>query len=275
MLLAACLFAAIVVLPNAHSHNDYEQPRPLLDALEAGFGSVEADVFLEGGRLLVAHERRDLRPDRSLIRLYLEPLAERVSRYGGRVYPEGPPLILLMDIKSDAESTYARLRAELTPYRHFLTEFREGQIHERAVTVIVSGARATATIAGENPRWVAVDGRLSDLGANPPVDLMPLISDHWGRIFRWRGDDRPTEEEVARLRAVVKEVHGQGRRFRLWGTPDVEPVWRLLRDERVDLINTDRIQDLARFLRGDGWADWRTHQVRNRPNWGYGEHHHR
>ena len=33
-------------LPRAHAHNDYEHPRPLLDALSHGFCSVEADVHL-------------------------------------------------------------------------------------------------------------------------------------------------------------------------------------------------------------------------------------
>ncbi|MFM7555618.1 MAG: hypothetical protein ACKPAH_10035, partial [Verrucomicrobiota bacterium] len=36
-------------LPQAHSHNDYEQKRPLLEALDHGFCSVEADVYLVEG----------------------------------------------------------------------------------------------------------------------------------------------------------------------------------------------------------------------------------
>ena len=37
-------------LAQAHAHNDYEHDRPLLDALEHGFTSVEADVWLVDGR---------------------------------------------------------------------------------------------------------------------------------------------------------------------------------------------------------------------------------
>lgn len=33
----------------AQAHNDYYHPRPLRDALELGFASVEADVFLVDG----------------------------------------------------------------------------------------------------------------------------------------------------------------------------------------------------------------------------------
>ncbi|MEU9588105.1 hypothetical protein AB0D70_32420, partial [Streptomyces werraensis] len=36
-------------LPRAHAHNDYEHDRPLLDALDHGFTSVEADIYLVDG----------------------------------------------------------------------------------------------------------------------------------------------------------------------------------------------------------------------------------
>src|SRR2546426_1011359 len=56
----------VVPLLNAHAHNDYEHSRPLLDALDQGFTSVEADVFPVAGNLLVAHDFYALRPDRTL-----------------------------------------------------------------------------------------------------------------------------------------------------------------------------------------------------------------
>ena len=49
-------------LAQAHAHNDYEHERPLFDALEHGFTSVEADVWLVDGELLVAHDLEDVQP---------------------------------------------------------------------------------------------------------------------------------------------------------------------------------------------------------------------
>jgi hypothetical protein len=92
-----------------HAHNDYEHARPLLDALEQGFFSVEADIHLVDGKLLVAHDRAGVRPERTLEALYLEPLARRVKENGGQVYPGGRGFVLLVDIKTEAESTYAAL----------------------------------------------------------------------------------------------------------------------------------------------------------------------
>src|SRR6476469_2222716 len=70
----------------AHAHNDYDHPRPLFDALDHRFGSVEADIYLVDGQLLVAHDPVDLDPTRTLESLYLDPLAARVGANHGSVY---------------------------------------------------------------------------------------------------------------------------------------------------------------------------------------------
>ena len=53
-------------LLRTHAHNDYEHTRPLLDALEQRFCSVEADVWLVEGQLLVAHELKAVQKERTL-----------------------------------------------------------------------------------------------------------------------------------------------------------------------------------------------------------------
>src|SRR3954451_5006734 len=73
----------VVPLENAHAHNDYEHARPLFDALDNGFTSVEADVYPVGGDLLVGHDEKALRSTRTLEGLYLNPLAELVRRKSG------------------------------------------------------------------------------------------------------------------------------------------------------------------------------------------------
>ena len=48
-------FAQSTPLLNAFAHNDYCHKHPLYDALENGFTSIEADIFLKDGKLIVAH----------------------------------------------------------------------------------------------------------------------------------------------------------------------------------------------------------------------------
>ncbi|MFN3684186.1 MAG: phosphatidylinositol-specific phospholipase C/glycerophosphodiester phosphodiesterase family protein [Fimbriimonadaceae bacterium] len=249
LLAAALLIQAPATLSAAHSHNDYNRARPLTEALERGFGSVEADVCLVDGELRVAHEPRTSKKGRTLESLYLRPLWERFQKLGGKVHPDGAPLVLLVDVKTDAERTYAALKAALEPYKPMLAKYDDAK-RPGAVEVLLSGNVARRTVAGEPLRVVAIDGRPDDLDANPPVDLVPWISASWIANFRWLGFGEMPEEDAKRLKDLVERTHAQGRRLRFWATPDFPPFWTKLREAGVDVIGTDNPERLAAFLRG-------------------------
>ncbi|MFB3133362.1 MAG: hypothetical protein ACE10K_12655, partial [Rhodothermales bacterium] len=190
-----------VPLPRAHAHNDYEHERPLFDALDHGFCSIEADIHLVEGELLVAHDRDEVQPGHTLQTLYLNPLRERIRQNEGRVYPDGPSVILLIDIKSEAEATYTVLRRVLRRYADILTIFTPDAIDEGPVTAIISGNRPRAMMEAEAVRYAAYDGRLDDLDAASPAPALfiPLVSSNWFTFARWLGRGGAPEEVVQRL----------------------------------------------------------------------------
>lgn len=75
-------------LIRGHAHNDYEHTRPLYDALEHGFTSVEVDVYLVNNQLLVAHDPTQLQPDRTLQSLYLDRYANELNKIKGVFIPK-------------------------------------------------------------------------------------------------------------------------------------------------------------------------------------------
>ncbi len=239
---------AVVPLRHAHAHNDYEHARPLFDALDHGFGSVEADIYLVDGQLLVGHDRKDLRPGRTLEKLYLDPLRERARANGGRVYRDGPSLWLLIDVKTEANATYAALDRVLARYDDLLSVVRDGKFEERAVTAVVTGNRAQEAIAAQDVRRAGIDGRPTDLDSTAPAHLMPWISASWGSLFRWRGEGPLPDAERAKLRDLVRKAHAHGRLVRFWATPESPAVWKELRAAGVDLLNTDKLAELQKFL---------------------------
>ena len=239
---------AVVPLAQAHAHNDYRHQRPLLDALDHGFCSVEADIFLVDGQLLIGHDRGELRAGRTLQKLYLDPLRQLANQNGGRVFPNGPMVTLLVDIKSDGKRVYAVLRDLLATYKDILSSVENGQYHRGAVEVVISGERPRGDIAADETRYAGIDGRLGDLDSKDPAHLMPLISDRWTSHFRWRGiGDFPTEERD-KLRSIVERAHAAGRRVRFWATPENPLLWRELVAAGVDHINTDQLDSLREFL---------------------------
>ena len=253
--LMLCLAATLAVaqpsipLP-AHSHNDYERPRPLFSALQLRFASVEADIYLVNDELLVGHDPQDLMPGRTLRNLYLEPLRLLVMRGVGQVYPETTtPLILLVDIKSEAEAAYQALERALAPYEDFLTRFTPEETELGAVTVIVSGNRPRELMASQPERFTGIDGRLADLTSGDiNRNLMPLISNNWDDVFSWRGSGPMPQEQREQLNTLVELARENGVKLRFWNTPDIPPVWEALYEADIDLINADRIDALSEFL---------------------------
>lgn len=241
--------SAPVLLPNAHSHNDYLRERPLFDALDRGFCSVEADIFLVDGELLVAHDRDKCSPERTLDVLYLKPLWERFEAHGS-IHARPAPFTLLVDIKADGADAFAALDRQLAAYDAMLTHFTDTTTTPGAVTVIISGDRAVDTILQSNPRRAGIDGRLSDLESALNPHQMPLISDNWLKHFKWMGQGEMPRDQADKLAAIVTKVHDQGSRVRFWAIPQRESLWRTLNDAGVDLLNADDLGKLQTLLVG-------------------------
>jgi hypothetical protein len=267
--LAACFIACLGIVPSArfaraadaapvqpiplqraHAHNDYLHQRPLLDALDHGFCSIEADVWVSNDELLVAHTVLEIQPDRTLEALYLKPLADRAAQRHGWIFDPGRSVTLLIDFKSNGQETYPVLARQLEKYRRLFTprDPGDGRAAAPPVLAIISGDRPIELIASDENRLCAIDGRTPDIDAKPSASLVPLISDAWSTQFSWNGEDAMPEYERRKLRRMVEQTHASGRRLRFWGAPDSEAVWSELYDAGVDLLGADDLSRLQRFL---------------------------
>jgi hypothetical protein len=227
--------------------------RPLFDALENGFRSIEADVFSQGDSLYVAHDRKDITQGRTLQALYLEPLMEYISEDRKIIYDSASPLILLIDIKDNGLTTYKLLDRILNDFRKILCKVSQEAYVPGSVMVVVSGNRPVEYMMQQTQRFAFVDGRMKDLSEEYTPILMPLISDRWTKYFTWRGKGDMPEKERAQLKLYVQQAHEKGQLIRFWATPDTpgkerEAVWTELVEAGADLINTDDLVGLRSFL---------------------------
>lgn len=236
-------FAQTFPHKQAHAHNDYEHPQPLFNALQNGFISVEADVYLVGDELLVSHNRP--KPGaRTLQKLYLTPLDSLLSRHDGRIYPnqEGT-FYLMVDCKTEAESTYEAIQKALTLYPNLACT-----TSRHPVTIFLSGNRPVSTIINKGYQGISLDGRPNDLGKGISSALMPVVSDNFSNWSAWNGKSAPQADDLKRIRDLAQRVHAEGKKLRLWAIPDNELTWAGLLDAGVDFINTDRLEALHEFL---------------------------
>ena len=247
-------------LRRAHAHNDYEHERPLLDALDQGFSSVEADVYVmpvqglsQLAGLYVAHDPQDIDFSRTLASLYLEPLKARAAENGGCIHKDCSQFYLLIDAKTEAESTYAAVEAELAKYDSLFVKYVDGGIRPGPVMATLSGNRPLATMRAASSRYTFYDGRFSDLDSSEPASLIPLISDSWTTQFGWDGNGEMPADQKAKLIEAITKSHAKGRRVRLYNVPDAagparENIWKTLLAADQDQINTDDLAGLRAFL---------------------------
>lgn len=240
-----------VPLPNAHSHNDYNRNCPLKDALHYGFTSVEADVLYIYGKLVVGHDM----PDKSypklkaLNRQYIKPLYRHYKRHKKQIYEdyEGD-FYLWIDIKIYPNQAYQELRDLLIPVKEMLNYYENGKFHKGKVTVILSGERPFEALLNDTLQLMTLDGRPSDLAKNYPSHLMPFISENAGKVAEVENYDQVDEAAFLKIFDFVNATHDQGKKVRLWATPEDELLWEKLMEMKIDLINTDKLGKLQRFL---------------------------
>ena len=227
-----------------HSHNDYWRSRPLQEALEAGCLSIEADVVVRDGTLLVGHGAREVTPERTLTSMYLSPLAE-IVRARQRVYPQDQrPLILLVDLKTGWSSSKPALKAVLEEYADILKVPAGHHQGHGGVLLAVSGSGADKRDAP-----CGVDGRFEGLGTNLTFLQKPLISESFRNRFRWSGLGKLASDQLNELKTLSQRVKDEGRLLRLWAAPDTPEAWKTLIDCGVGLISTDQPTKAGDFIR--------------------------
>ena len=240
----------------AYSHNDYENARPLTDALSLGFVGVEADVFLVDGVLRVGHDRRAARTGGTLEALYLAPLQALVARCR-RLTADGRPFFLAVELKEESAVAHDSLLTLFGRYRALL-EDSPGTSAGGAVTVVLVGwqpsaashAHAIDAMLGRQYRLTRPDRPEDSARAlrDPRVRLVSL--DYGKTMGRWWRTAAGRRRWLAALRAV--KTSAPDRMLRVHNVPADERIYAALLAAGVDLIGTKEPAATARLLAAPG-----------------------
>ncbi len=236
-------------LANGFAHNDYWHKRPLYDALDNGFTNIEADIYLRGNKLIVAHMMPIFRRHQTLEKLYLAPLADCINGTNKEIKCPTYPLTLMIDIKSDADKTYGALQVLLEKYRPILSGYDDGVYTQRQVTVVITGNKPYALIKAQKNRLAFIDEDLMQAKQDTLAkNLYQTASCKYSHLLKWNGKGVFSPLEKLRLCTYVMLAHRFGKKVRLWASPENEVVWKELLSCGVDLINTDKLVELKKFL---------------------------
>ncbi|MBY0482623.1 MAG: phosphoesterase [Chitinophagaceae bacterium] len=226
---------------NAHSHNDYEQAQPFYLAYQEKFGSIEADIHLVNGKILVGHDAKDVSADRNLEKLYLDPLADFIKRNNGYPYSDHSRTIqLLIDQKTDAVPTLKALIEVLKKYPSI--------IQNKKITIAISGNRPDPKDFLKYPEFIWFDGRLKENYSKEALSKIALLSDDFSDWVKKKYPLEITTEERENIIRQINHAHEANKKVRFWAVPDYAVAWEKMIEFKVDFINTDHLTNLSDFL---------------------------
>jgi len=222
-----------------HAHNDYQKQEPLINALRNKVFSIEADVYLSGNRLLVAHDLPAGRQVKmiamlpTLDSLYLQPIIELFRLYKGSISEDSSYApVLMIDIKENGEAAITELIKLLSIHRPVF----DRSVNARAVQVVISGDRGSISKWVSYPSFIFFDGRPNEKYDSATLQRVAFISDSY---FNYTN----SQDSTTRLQQLVKKVHDMSKLLRLWATPDNPASWKLQQQLGIDIINTDKVAE--------------------------------
>ena len=227
-----------------HSHNDYDRTVPFWEAYSQHCRSIEADVFLQDGEILVAHNRKDISTDRSLRGLYVEPIVRTFRENEGRMWKNSSDrLILMIDLKAaDAMPGVVSL----------LDQYSDVFASPEGVQVVISGDVIAPEEFANYPAYICFDGRLTDSYTPEQLSRVGMISaDFRDYARKWNGKGRMIDAELEPVKAAIAKAHEMGKPFRFWSTPEGTTSYFTFWKLGVDIINTDKPAVASLFF-----SDW-------------------
>ncbi|SFO25718.1 alkaline phosphatase [Chitinophaga sp. YR627] len=226
---------------NAHSHNDYEHPIPFLTAYFRHYGSIEADVFERNGQLFTAHTEEAIRPERTLEKLYLNPLREQIKKNGGTAYKDSKDTLQLMiDFKTTGVPTIKALIKILDRYPDITKN--------PTVVVTISGDQPELALWAQYPDYIHFDGKRGFTYTAAQEKRIPMYSVDIKQFTNWNGKGVIVKEERAKIQQWVDSVHQAGKKVRFWGMADNVNTWKTQMNMGADYLGTDLVEDMATFL---------------------------
>lgn len=237
-----------------HSHNDYAQRVPFYQAYAQQVSSIEADVFLHDGQLLVGHDVEDLRADMTFEALYVEPIVTLFARNGGRAFRDSDQTLQLMvELKSETDPTLRAVAALLGRW----PEVFDPEVNPAAVRVAVTGRVPAPEAFGQYPRFLGFDGAWDADYTPEQLEHIALISTNFRDFSQWNGKGTIIPAEKERLEAVIDRAHELGKPVRFWNAPEGTTVYYTFYDMGIDYINTDKPEVCAAFFADFGNKNFR------------------
>ncbi|SFE36372.1 PI-PLC domain-containing protein [Spirosoma endophyticum] len=238
------LTASAAFAQKIYSYNDYAKPRPFVEAYEQRADFIEADIWLQDGKLVVSQDKPQANAP-TLDSLYIKPIAKLFQQNKDKPSPDRDyTFSLVVDVKDNPADVLPKL---LTLLQENLMCFNRSA-NAKAVQVIISGNRPKVDTYLDYP-ILQFDGRPSEVYDQETLRRVALISDNFRSYSRWDGTGDISDEDRDKLKRVIKRAHSDSKPIRFWAIPDVPNGWKQVKKLGVDIINTDNVAEAVKAIR--------------------------
>ncbi len=261
-----------------HSHNDFWRKRPFYDAVEKGVQGIEADVWLlddNDTTLYVGHHPYYLNKEKTLDKLYIQPILERLdnvnnpkyhlpqvknsSDYNGKTNGvfhtnQNATLYFVLDVKTNGSTTWPKILKAFQPLREkgYLTDFNGTHITYRQVTVIGSGTTPLEYFLTNKTRDYFFEAQLETLNSTFVHTISPIAATNFLTSVGKPGLNGLNETALKTLESQIQKAHSLGVKTRYWNIPEWpvrtrNAVWEQMLNLGGDFLNTDNLDAAINF----------------------------
>lgn len=191
---------------------------------------------------MVAHTALEIRPGRTLESLYFDPISGKIQTNSGNIYSaETSRLTLMIDLKTDGIPTLNAIVDHLKNYPKIISC--------QSLTIAISGNVPDTSHWKNFPDFITFDGRPNKNYSESHLQRVSFISNSFSTYSSWNGKGKIPDADLKKITDVIASVHGQQKKIRFWGAPDVQNAWQTFIQLGVDILGTDKVDELEKFLR--------------------------
>lgn len=228
-----------------HSHNDYAQTVPFYQAYSQKVNSIEVDLFLSDGKLLVGHDPEDLDARLTFEEMYVGPIVRLFDINGGKAWKDSEQVLQLMvELKSDTHTTLDAVAEVLGRW----PEVFDQSVNPHAVRVVITGNVPEPDDFSRYPEFISFDGIIGGEYSEQQLGRIALFSGNFRNYSGWNGKGSIVPSEKEHLLRTISEVHALGKPVRFWNAPEGVTVYYTFLNLGIDYINTDRPEACAAFF---------------------------
>ncbi|MCR9249381.1 MAG: hypothetical protein NXI20_03125 [bacterium] len=191
-------------------------------ALKKGYVSIKAEVQLMDGKLWSLNGQ-------SFEDVFLKPLLERTEQNNGRIYQDNNSdlFYLFIRIIGDERRALAELEKTLSNYEQMISGFdKNNQRNPLKVVLINTSPVLAEEILSRSSSLISLEGDYAHLDQSSHYTKMPVVGLNYDNL------------DFESLDEVVKTIHSNGKKLRLYNVPHDEAVWKSLITSGTDFINS-------------------------------------